>query len=225
MRDSSPGLVQNILDRQNWSLLEPLLPPSREARDQVMARLREYAARVVTWNRSVSNLMSKNDEARIVERHLAESLAPAAWMAGEGVESWLDFGSGAGFPGIPLAIAGVGRQWILVESRRPKVLFMRKTVMDMGLDGSVTVMGSRLEALADQVPQVDGFTARATERLGPTLDIAADFIVSGGRAFLWKGSSWPEELKADESWREKWELVEHRSAGSTNNVIVKFVRT
>ena len=169
-------------------------------------------------------MMSRNDEPRIVERHLAESLEPAAKLAASGITDWVDFGSGAGFPAIPLAIAGVGERWTLVESRRPKTLFMRKTLGEIGLVAVVSVSHGRLEALVGQLGPFGGFTARATERLGKTLDVAASFIADGGRAYLWKGSSWRAEMDRDRSWELRWRLVEEIPLSAPNVVVVVFER-
>ena len=149
--------------------------------------------------------MSKHDESRIVVRHLAESLAPARAMKGISLDSWLDFGSGAGFPAIPLAIAGVGKSWLLVESRRQKTLFLRKAVETLGLE-HIEVATTRLETLDSERGGFNGFTSRATERLEPTLELATARVVKGGRAFLWRGGSRAAELFADGPWRANWEI-------------------
>ena len=78
--------------------------------ETVIPTLKRYVIAIVTWNASVSNLISKNDVARLVDRHMCESLAPAALLRNSGCHSWLDFGSGAGFPAIPLAVAGIGER-------------------------------------------------------------------------------------------------------------------
>jgi 16S rRNA (guanine527-N7)-methyltransferase len=149
--------------------------------------------------------MSRHDESRIVARHLAESLEPARRIRDFGLDAWLDFGSGAGFPAIPLAIAGVGKSWLLVESRRQKTLFLRKAVETLGL-GHVEVATTRLETLDPERVGFDGFTSRATEGLELTLQLAAPRVVHGGRAFLWRGGSRAAELAAAGPWRDDWEI-------------------
>src|SRR5438046_1272251 len=119
--------IESLMARQPWSALVPLIARAGVPTEPALTRLRTFAKLVIGWNRGVSNLISKNDESRIVTRHLVESIEPASWLAETAAERWIDFGSGAGFPAIPLAILGIGRSWTLVESRRPKTLFMRKT--------------------------------------------------------------------------------------------------
>jgi 16S rRNA (guanine527-N7)-methyltransferase len=183
----------------------------------VLPRLAEFVADVLDWNRSVSNLVSRNDESRLVSRHLVESLEPAAWLAGSNARRWIDLGSGAGFPALPIAIAGVGEKWLLVESRRPKTLFLRRVTHKLGLT-NVGVAHSRLEdllsreSMGDHDPEVekaggfpfDGFTSRATLILGPTLELAAASVRPGGHAFLWKGSGRETEKGSAAGWSRLW---------------------
>lgn len=127
-----------------WRALVPLIERIGGNPAGVLPRLALYARLVLAWNATVSNLVSRNDEGRIVSRHIRESIEPAAMLAATGVVDWLDFGSGAGFPALPLAILDVGSQWTLVESRRPKALFLRRATQELALDG-VRVVHARLE--------------------------------------------------------------------------------
>ena len=58
--------------------------------------LRRYAFELLTWNRGVSNLISRHDENRLVERHVSESLFPVELLRSSGCERFMDLGSGAG---------------------------------------------------------------------------------------------------------------------------------
>ena len=220
------GSVEDVLARQPWELLRAPLRGAGVDVGVALERLRRYARLLLEWNRSVSNIMSKNDEDRIVERHLLESVAPARWLAVARCARWLDFGSGAGFPAIPLALAGVVGSWTLVESRRTKTLFIRKTIQDIKLDDFTTV-NDRLENIAadpDRIGTFDGFTSRATMRLGPTLALASRIVSSGGSAFLWKGSGRGDEMDKDPRWRDAWEFTGILGVGSGLNVVARFVR-
>ena len=187
-----------------------------------MGALRRFVTMVVKWNGNVSNLISKNDVARIAERHLIESLEPAAPLARLGLGNWMDFGSGAGFPAIPLALVGIGKQWKLVEIRRPKTLFLRKTVMDMELL-EFAIVHDRLENVILTEP-VDGFTARATEAVGPTLRLAARHVRRDGVACLWKGSSWKSEMETDSSWEEHFEFNHRIEFEGRQNSALLFIK-
>ena len=138
----------------------------------------------------------------------------------------MDFGSGGGLPAIPLAIAGVGERWVLVESRRNKTLFLRKVSEEIGLQG-VGVELARLELLLDdsgRLGKFDAFTSRATLRLGPTLAMAANWVRGGGSAYLWKGSRKDEEMASDRRWERSWELVDSFDIGNGQTSVVRFIR-
>lgn len=189
-------------------------------------RLRAFARLVLSWNASASNLISRNDEARIVERHLFESIAPGSLVRSVGASRWIDLGSGAGFPAIPLALAGIQGSWKLVESRRTKTLFMRKTIGDLGLR-DFEVENARLEDLVGLPAyrsSFDGFISRATMRLGPTLDLAARVTAAGGSALLWKGSGVDQEMSSDPSWASNWDLHERYTIGPGPVTVVRFIR-
>jgi len=191
-----------------------------------LERLKAYTRLMLEWNRGVSNILSRHDEHRFVERHLIESLAPAGAMRESGSTKWLDFGSGAGLPAIPLAIAGIGDSWVLVESRRTKTLFLRKTIQVIGLE-NFDVINERLENVVSNPGLTldrDGFTSRATMPLGPTLALAAPLVTAGGSAFLWKGSGVGGEMERDLTWRETWEFKSLIPVGSGPNTVAILTR-
>jgi len=138
--------VGGILARQPWAAIERFVPAAADGRVERLVQLRRFVELLLQWNRRVSNLISKNDESRVVEAHLVPSLEPAEWIASHRLSRWLDFGSGGGFPAIPLALCGVGEHWDLVESRRTKTLFLKRAVEQLGLS-QVRVITERLENL------------------------------------------------------------------------------
>jgi 16S rRNA (guanine527-N7)-methyltransferase len=218
--------IAKVLEKQPWETLRPALLATGVDVEAALGKLKQYAELLLEWNRSVSNIMSKNDEDRIVERHLLESIAPAQWLRESGAERWIDFGSGAGFPAVPLAIAGVGSQWTLVESRRTKTLFVRKAIQVIGLAG-FEVINDRLENIvpeSDRAGAYGGFVSRATLRLGPTLELAAHLVKPGGSAFLWKGSGHEEERTQDSSWGANWDAAGIVGVGTGQNVVARFTR-
>ena len=222
----APGAIDQALAQQPWdSLRAPLLRAG--ANDgQSLERLRRYTWLLIQWNRSVSNLISRNDEPRIVETHLLESNVPAHWLKQSGCMKWLDFGSGAGLPALPLAIAGVCGHWTLLESRRSKTLFIRKALQELLLHNIVTV-NDRLENFVENRAHqaaFDGFTSRATAKLGPTLALAARVVAPGGSAFLWKGSGREQEMGQDGGWRAAWEFTGILGVADGPTVVARFTR-
>jgi 16S rRNA (guanine527-N7)-methyltransferase len=182
---------------------------------------------LLQWNRGVSNLISHADEPRLVERHIAESLAGAQVLRELACEHIVDLGSGGGFPALPLVIAGISGRWTLVESRRNKTLFLRRAVQRLELRDIAVVTG-RLEALVEPelaALQCDGFTSRATMKADPTLDLAARIVRPGGHAILWKGSGLEQELvEHGARWKLAWTPPITNLIGTGPNTISVFER-
>ncbi len=210
-----------------WTSLRLFIPGNEAQQADVIARLRAFALELLRWNQGVSNLISHDDEPRFVERHIAESLAGAEIINSLGCNVLVDFGSGGGVPAIPLAIAGVGARWTLVESRRNKTLFLRRAIQELQIL-NVDVLTGRLEVLVETEPEAlicDGFTSRATTRLGPTLALAGRLVSAGGHAVLWKGSGVHEELAASRAdWARSWDGPTIHSIGNGPNSIVVLTR-
>ena len=225
-RAPAPAAPDRIIARQRWEILEPHLLRLGLDIERTTARLRQFASVVLEWNGRVSNLISRSDAERVLERHILESVEPAHWLLSSHARTWLDFGSGGGFPAIPLAIVGVGSHWVLVESRRNKALFLRKAVQDLEIR-NVEIVQGRLENLVgtSSEGEYDGFTSRATMTLVPTLELAAHFVRSGGSAFLWKGSRREEEMSESTAWRSGWELEGLLGVGGAQTVVSRFRRT
>ena len=218
--------VSGLVASQPWDLLIPHVLKAGASTSESMPRLKRYCESVLKWNRKVSNLISRNDERRILVRHILESIEPAHLLKESKAERWMDLGSGAGFPAIPIAILGVGSSWVLVESRRTKTLFLRKAMEECEIS-NVTVILSRLEDLIgheEHAGTYDGFTSRATLTLVPTLALAASVVRPGGVAFLWKGGRREEEMMADSSWQSRWELDGLLGIGDGATTVARFRR-
>ena len=216
-----------LLARQPWTALRPLIPGTTSEVEARLTALRAYAKQLLDWNRGVSNLVSRHDEPRLVERHLRESLFPAKLIVDSGARRFVDFGSGAGLPAVPLALCGIGEHWTLVESRRNKTLFLRKLQQDFGFR-NIEVKTGRLEVLVEEDASAlgcDAFTSRATAAVGPTLELATQIVASGGRAFLWKGSSFELEMAESRSkWESTWRVEQVVPIADGPNVVLVFAR-
>jgi len=218
--------VSATLARQDWDLVIPHLLRAGADVATVQPQLQRFGELLLQWNRLASNLISKNDEERMVARHFTEALEPAHWLKSDNATNWLDFGSGGGFPAVPLALAGVGTNWTLVESRRTKCLFLRRAAEQLGLKG-VRIEQARLEDLVASshlAGAFDGFTSRATLTAVPTLALAAMLVAPGGHAYLWKGSRREDEMAKDESWKLAWELDGLLGIGTGQTVVARFIR-
>lgn len=114
---------------------------------QNLQLLTRYGLLVEEWAGRLS-IISKGDRGEIFTRHVLDSLNPISLFVAP-PRTALDVGSGAGFPGVPLAIVWPTTQWYLVESRAKKAGFLEKAVRELGL-GNVKVVCARVEDLATQ---------------------------------------------------------------------------
>ena len=172
---------------------EILAGVSRETR----AKLEIYEAELRRWQR-VKNLVGPSTLDEMWDRHFADSLQLADLAQGA---VWADLGSGAGFPGIVIAIARPATQVHLVESDSRKCAFLRHVARATG--ASARVWEGRIEAVLpklDPVPQV--VTARALATLETLLELASPLLMTGSTGLFPKGRDYLSELtKAAESWR------------------------
>lgn len=152
-----------------------------------------YHRELLLWNRRM-NLVSERSARELVIRHFIDSLTPAPWISRpDGL--LIDLGSGAGFPGIPLAIALSELQVFLVEASRKKTSFLSHVVRTLGL-GRVTVIRERIEALIGQqalAGRFDTVLSRAAFKLPELVRMASFFLVNGGQLLAMKGPDCREE--------------------------------
>jgi 16S rRNA (guanine527-N7)-methyltransferase len=147
-----------------------------------------YVALLRDWNTRI-NLVSRRDSGRILSYHVLDSLA-AAQLIPRGSRC-CDVGTGAGLPGIPLAIARPDVHMILVESVRKKCGFLSAAVAELGL-GSVEVACARAEELDPLA--CDVVLSRLTGPLRTTLGRLARHARSGGLVILYKSPSAADAL-------------------------------
>ncbi|WP_448578028.1 16S rRNA (guanine(527)-N(7))-methyltransferase RsmG [Thermaurantiacus sp.] len=153
-------------------------------------RLIRYEALLREWQQRM-NLVAPSTLGDIWGRHFADSAQLARLV--EAGRFWLDFGAGAGFPGLVLAAMDRGR-FLLVESIAKKCRFLQEVADTLGISPMVSVVCARVEALAPVRAEV--VTARATAAL-PTL---FDWSIRHGRdgtSFVFpKGRTWAAEVEA-----------------------------
>lgn len=152
--------------------------------------LLEYLALLVKWNRAY-NLSAIRDPGQMLSLHLLDSLAVAPHLTGE---RFADVGTGAGLPGIPLAILFPERHFTLIDSNGKKVRFLFQVRNELGLD-NVRELQDRVESVRLD-PPVDGVLSRAFASLADMVDGCAHLLAPSGRCYAMKGQ-WPEnELSA-----------------------------
>ena len=182
-----------------------LIDVSRET----FAQFQTYEALLLKWNRKI-NLVSPTAVKVFWGRHALDSWQLAALLPDD-FDNLLDLGSGAGFPGIAMAIACKQRAQgnvTLVESAGKKAAFLRTVIRELELPAKV--WADRAEAMPQQ--HYDVITARAFAPLPRLLTYAHPFWGEGTTALLLKGQGAQEELtQAQNSWIYKVKNIASRS--------------
>ena len=157
------------------------LDVSPKTRDRLMA----YVALLHKWNRAY-NLTAIHDEMGMVTQHLLDSLSllPVVEKSALALRRWADVGSGAGLPGIPLAIVRPDFDMTLIEAVDKKSAFQRQAKIELGL-ANLTVLGGRVEAVTGR--EFDVVVSRAFADLADFVRLAGDLPAPSGRLYAMKG--------------------------------------
>ena len=151
-------------------------------------KLLDYVALIAKWNR-VYNLTAVRDPAEMVGVHVLDSLAVLPHLRGR---TLLDVGSGAGLPGIPLAIARPELQVTLLDSNHKKTSFQQQAAIELGL-ANVTAVNARVESWETQ-GRFDVVISRAFAELADFVSAAGRLCADGGVLAAMKGVHPFEEL-------------------------------
>lgn len=194
-------------------LAEALLSPpglpavSRETLD----RLHTYTALLEKWT-AVINLIGSADRRDIWSRHIRDSLRLLPLIP-PGTSRGIDLGSGAGLPGLVLAIAS-GIPFDLIESDQRKAAFLQEAARVTS--APVQVHATRIEGV--KLPPASLVTARALAPLGALLALAAPLLATDGTALFPKGARAAEELvQARQAWR--MDVIQHTSPGQPGTIL------
>lgn len=170
-------------------MIDPLKDVSRETAEKL-----EHFHRLLIAENARQNLISRNSEAGLWQRHILDS-AQLASLGQDGC--WADMGSGGGLPGIVVACL-VADPVTLIEPRRLRAEFLRETAAELGLS-NVTVACARAERVTGRF---DVITARAVAPLDRLLAMAIHLSKDGTRWVLPKGKRAKSELaEARRSWQ------------------------
>ncbi len=181
----------------------------------------QYVALLTKWQ-GIKNLVGPATLQEVWVRHIADSaqlvrLAPEA-------RRWVDLGSGAGFPGLVIAILirdEPGAKIHLVESNGRKCAFLREVVRTLNLP--VLVHDGRIEDVLGNLPEpVDVVTARALAPLPVLLGLARKLLTTGARGLFPKGQDVGDELtEAAKYWRIRTSTVASRTDPKARIVVVE----
>jgi 16S rRNA (guanine527-N7)-methyltransferase len=156
-----------------------------------------FLMRLREWNRRI-NLVAAGDLERVGRRHILESFNLLHCPVHVGDGPFADAGSGAGFPGIPLALLFPRLEVVLIESVRKKARFLARMVEELALGSRVQVVAERIESLATQSDYRERFANVAMRGLGPLPRVVpwcAPLLRPRGTLVAFKSNDFESELK------------------------------
>ncbi|MBC9785426.1 16S rRNA (guanine(527)-N(7))-methyltransferase RsmG [Heliobacterium chlorum] len=178
--------------RQGMALWDLPLTPSLEQ------TYTAYAIKLVQTNAQM-NLTAITDPAGVAEKHFVDSLSPFLLQLPQldGMLRIADVGTGAGFPGLPIAMARPQWNCVLMDSLQKRCRFLSDIVMEQGLK-NVEVLHGRAEDIGQQLQQREKFNlvlSRAVARLPLLLELCLPLVKVGGLFIALKGSDGPAEVE------------------------------
>ncbi len=162
------------------------------------------------------NLVSASSLESLWVRHYADSAQLLAYVSRETSSPWLDLGTGAGFPGLVIAILRPECEVVMVESRARRIEWLERVSASLQLDNA-TIAGTRVEALPAR--KFRAISARAFAPLPKLLDLSAGFSTSDTVWLLPKGRSTRQELAELQGWDHKFH-VEQSLTDAESGIIV-----
>ena len=181
------------------------LPQPLDVSRETEARLAQFTELVRKWSPRI-NLVARGELEQLWERHIVDSAQ--LWAHAPRGQRWADLGSGAGFPGLVIAILAKevrpSLHVTLVESDRRKAAFLATACRELEL--GVRIVAERIETAPPQ--DADIVSARALAPLDRLLGYVHRHLAPDGRALLAKGARWREEIEtARQSWTFEWDAI------------------
>jgi 16S rRNA (guanine527-N7)-methyltransferase len=188
---------------------------------ETVSRLETFANLFEKWAKAI-NLVAPSTKADFWTRHVADSAQ--IYQLSPGPFTWVDLGSGGGFPGIITAIflTELNDGWVhLVESNQKKASFLRTALLETGARGSVHPV--RIETAGSVVPRCDRISARALAELPLLLDYTSQWMLTDQnvKAYLHKGRDYAVEVNnANSRWQ--FDLLQHPSLIEADSTILEI---
>ena len=180
-------------------------------------RLLAYLGLLLKWN-AAYNLTAIREPEEMVSRQLLDSLSILPLIRGPRV---LDVGTGAGLPGVPLAIMLPDLEFTLLDTNSKKTRFVNQVKLELGLD-NLSVVQQRVEEFQPE-NRYDTITSRAFASLGDMLQGSRHLLVEDGQWLAMKGRFPEQEVAAmDPVYDVSWELLSvPGEAGMRHAIIIK----
>ena len=194
-----------------------------ELSDEICQRLCDFGAAMVKQN-EVMNLTGITEPAPVAKLHLLDSLTVMSCADLKGKQI-IDVGCGAGFPGVPLAIACPEAKITLLDSLAKRMNWLDTVLPQLGVTNARTITARAEEAVATRREKFDFATSRAVARLNILLELTAPYVRVGGKVLAMKGSAGKEELAESANAIKRLglkleEVKEFQIDGASHSVIV-----
>lgn len=211
------------MDLMRQTLDEGLPQLGLELSDEARQTLCDFGAAVVAQN-EVMNLTAITAPDQVAKLHLLDSLTVLKCADLKGM-TLIDVGCGAGFPGVPTAIACPEAKITLLDSLAKRVNWLETTLPKLGITNARCITARAEEAVAARRETFDYATSRAVARLNILLELTAPYVRVGGAVLAMKGSAAREELDEARTAIQKLglkleEVRDFPMDGTTHSVII-----
>ncbi|QLD13290.1 16S rRNA (guanine(527)-N(7))-methyltransferase RsmG [Microbacterium oleivorans] len=200
----------SVIEPEPTSAVEAAFGPRAELARRYTAALAEHGEE--------RGLIGPLELPRLWSRHVLNCAAAAPLFAGRVG----DVGSGAGLPGIVLAIARPDVEWVLIETMERRVAWLSEQVAVLGLD-NVEIVRTRAEEW-NRGASLDAVTARAVSALRTLIPLTAPLVHDGGELILLKGANAEAEIAAAEKAIRRFRLSEVRVETVGTDLLVEPTR-
>ncbi len=188
--------------------------PRKNVSRETFSAMEQYVALLQKWNKAI-NLVGKSTEYEIWERHIDDSLQLLPLLGN--AKTVADFGSGAGLPGMVLAIARPDIHFTLIEQDQRKAAFLQESVAQLALT-NVTVENADIASVSKQFDMV---TARALASLSALFSLAYPRLAQGACCLFPKGKNFAAEIEdAKQGWQFHHQLTPSATEGGASIVLV-----
>lgn len=167
--------------------------------NSVIEMFEQYMDGILEWNKKI-NLTAITDREEFISKHFVDSVLSYNFREYIDADSIIDIGTGAGFPGIPLAIVSPDKKFVLADSLNKRLKVINELASKIGIDNIETVHG-RAEELARNKKYREAFDlciSRAVANLAVLCEYCLPFIKVGGHLLAYKGPDAEEEVKMAE---------------------------
>ena len=209
-----------MMDKMLSTLTAGLPDLGLDLSEEIRNQLCDFGRAMVKQN-EVMNLTGITDDKGVANLHLLDSLTVMAAADLEG-KTLIDVGTGAGFPGVPLAIAS-GAKITLLDSLGKRMKWLEQVLPTLGIEAECITARAE-EAVADRRERYDFATSRAVARLNILLELTAPYVKVGGKVLAMKGALAKEELaeaaNAIKKLGLKIEEVKEYPIDGTNHAVI-----